>query len=521
MKRKLAIAGLATAVAGALAAAIVLVAPSASAETAAFTRTSTWGTGYEAKFTVTNNTSATINSWNVQFDLPSGSIMGSYWDALVTTSGQHVTATNRSWNGTLAPNASTSFGFIVTGNGDPANCTVNGASCGGGGVITAPGAPSNLRATGTTSTSISLAWNASSGTVTGYRVYEGSTVKATATGTSATVSGLAADSSHTYTVKAYNSAGESGASNAVTAKTGTVVDPPPPPPTGRMSAPYLYMGWGNPPAPATVMQATGIKQFTMAFMLASGGCNPAWDGSRSLTGGADQQAINAIRAAGGDIQISFGGWSGNKLGPACSSPELLAGAYQKVIDAYGLKYIDIDIENSDEFENEVVQDRILNALKIVKQKNAGITTIVTFGTSQTGPNYWGTRLITRSKELGANIDNYTIMPFDFGCTSNMATCTQSAAEGLKTALRNAFGWTDAQAYAHMGISGMNGLSDQQELTTPAMWTQIRDYAKSSGIARFATWSVNRDRGCAGGGVQSACSGIAQADWEFTKIMAGF
>jgi hypothetical protein len=54
-----------------------------------------------------------------------------------------------------------------------------------------------------------------------------------------------------------------------------------------------------------------------------------------------------------------------------------------------------------------------------------------------------------------------------------------------------------------------------------MWTQIRDYARARGIARFATWSVNRDRGCAGGGVQSACSGIAQADWEFTRIMAAF
>lgn len=527
MKRRLTLAGLATAVAGAIAAAIVLIAPSASAETAAFTRTSSWGSGYEAKFTVTNSTSSTITSWKVEFDLPSGSTMGTYWDALVSTSGQHVTATNRSWNGTLAPNATTSFGFIVTGNGDPTNCTVNGSSCSGGGnAPSKPGAPSGLKVTGTTNSSITLSWSAASGTITGYRVYEGSAVAATATGTSATVSGLTANSKHTYTVKAYNAAGESGASNSVTATTnGTVPDdpttPPPNPTPGKMSAPYLYMGWGNPPAPATVMQATGIKQFTMAFMLASGGCNPAWDGSRPLTGGADQQAINAIKGAGGDVEISFGGWSGNKLGPACSTPEALAGAYQKVIDAYGLKYIDIDIENSDEFENEAVQDRILNALKIVKQKNSGITTIVTFGTSTTGPNYFGKRLITRSKELGANIDVFTIMPFDFGCTSNMASCTQSAAEGLKTELRNAFGWSDAQAYGHMGISGMNGLSDQQELTTPAMWTQIRDYAKSKGLARLATWSVNRDRGCAGGGVQSACSGIAQADWEFTKIMAGF
>lgn len=447
MKRRLTMAGLAAALATGAAAALVLVAPAASAATASFVRVSSWSTGYEARFTVTNNTSSTINGWNVQFDLPAGSSMGTYWDALVSTSGQHVTATNRSWNGTLAPNASTSFGFIVTGTGDPANCTANGASCSGGG--TPP---------------------------------------------------------------------------TVAPTTRPPTTPPTTPPPGnvtRMSAPYLYLDWGNPPSATAVMQATGIRQFTMAFMLSGGGCTPAWDGNRPLTGGADQQTINAIRAAGGDIQISFGGWSGNKLGPNCATPQALAGAYQQVINAYNLRYIDIDIENSDEFENEVVQDRILNALKIVKQNNPGITTIVTFGTSQTGPNYWGNRLITRAAALQANIDNFTIMPFDFGCTSNMATCTQSAAEGLKNALKSAFGWSDAQAYAHMGISGMNGLSDQQELTTPAMWTQIRDYAKARGIARFATWSVNRDRGCPGGGVQAACSGIAQSDWEFTRIMAAF
>lgn len=47
----------------------------------------------------------------------------------------------------------------------------------------------------------------------------------------------------------------------------------------------------------------------------------------------------------------------------------------------------------------------------------------------------------------------------------------------------------------MGISGMNGLSDQQELTTVAAWTQIRDWAKSKGLTRLAYWAVNRDRPC--------------------------
>jgi len=115
---------------------------------------------------------------------------------------------------------------------------------------------------------------------------------------------------------------------------------------------------------------------------------------------------------------------------------------------------------------------------------------------------------------------FTIMPFDFG-SGNIGQDTVNASEGLKNKLKSAFGWSDAQAYGHMGISGMNGLSDQQEMTSLATWTQIRDYARNNGLARLAFWAVNRDRPCPGGGVVSNCSGIDQPEWEFTRITAGF
>jgi chitodextrinase len=75
--------------------------------------------------------------------------------------------------------------------------------------------------TGTTSSSVSLAWSASTG-ATSYNVYRGG-VKvnpSAVTSVSYTDSGLAASTSYTYTVKAVNSAGESGASTQVAATTG-------------------------------------------------------------------------------------------------------------------------------------------------------------------------------------------------------------------------------------------------------------------------------------------------------------
>ncbi|GAA2740538.1 carbohydrate binding domain-containing protein [Kitasatospora cinereorecta] len=386
----------------------------------------------------------------------------------------------------------------------------------------APTAPGSLTSTGTTSSSVSLSWTAATDNVgvTGYDVYQGASRVATVTGTSATVGGLAASTAYTFTVKAHDAAGNaSAASNPVTVTTGAGGGGT----SGfKQAAPYLYNGWGNPPAATTVMNATGVKWFTLAFVLSSGGCNAAWDGQRPLTGGVDQATINAVRAAGGDVVPSFGGWQGNKLGPNCADANALAGAYQSVISAYGLKAIDIDIENTDEFENPTVQDRILGALKIVKQNNPGLHTIVTFGTSTTGPTSYGNRLIEQSKALGADIDVFTLMPFDFGnASTDMYAATVGAANGLKDKLKSTFGWDDATAYAHVGLSGMNGVSDNAEVTTVQNWTDIRNWANANHIARLAFWSVNRDRGCAGGGLQESCSGIAQNDWQFTSITAGF
>ena len=111
---------------------VVTTASAAGTVTATFTKEWDWGTGYQAKYTITNGSDATITSWRVEFDLPSSATMGTFWEADITVSGSHVVATNRSYNGTLSPGASTSFGFIVVGSGNPTNCTINGAPCSSG-----------------------------------------------------------------------------------------------------------------------------------------------------------------------------------------------------------------------------------------------------------------------------------------------------------------------------------------------------------------------------------------------------
>ena len=83
--------------------------------------------------------------------------------------------------------------------------------------------PGNLRSTGVTANSVSLAWNAStdnSGSIAGYDVYQGSTKVAIDGSLTATVTGLTPNTQYTFTVKARDPDGNaSGASNAVTVRT--------------------------------------------------------------------------------------------------------------------------------------------------------------------------------------------------------------------------------------------------------------------------------------------------------------
>lgn len=292
-------------------------------------------------------------------------------------------------------------------------------------------------------------------------------------------------------------------------------------PVGR-AAPYEYLGWGSPPAPTTVMATTGIQSFTLAFMLSKKTCDPAWDGTRPLTGGSDQAAINAIRAAGGDVVVSFGGWSGRKLGQRCKTATALAAAYQKVINAYALKAIDIDIEHS-EIAGAKTRARVIAALAAVRAANPALEIYVTFGTSPTGPSAQGTKLISYAASIGFLPTAWTVMPFDFGAPgTNMVTASIGAVQGLRQVLQTSYGLTAAAAYQHAGLSSMNGVTDSREIVSVADFQAILTFAQQNHLARFTFWSVNRDRSCpTAGTISDSCSGVSQTPYAYTNVVGQY
>ena len=86
----------------------------------------------------------------------------------------------------------------------------------------APSAPTNLSANNITETTVDLSWNASSDNVgvTGYDVYQGSSLLGSATGTTAQITGLTANTTYNFYVEAKDAEGNiSAASNTVSVTT--------------------------------------------------------------------------------------------------------------------------------------------------------------------------------------------------------------------------------------------------------------------------------------------------------------
>ncbi|MFF0336021.1 glycosyl hydrolase family 18 protein [Streptomyces fimicarius] len=199
-----------------LAAMVGLASPASAATsaTATYTKKSDWGSGFEGQWTVKNTGTTALSSWTIEWDFPSGTSVGSAWDASVTSSGNHWTAKNLAWNGSVAPGASISFGFNGSGSGSPTGCKLNGASCDGGSVPgdnppSAPGAPTT---SDVTNTSVKLSWSAATDDngVKNYDVLRDGAKVATVTGTTYTNTGLTAGTDYSYAVQARDTADQTG-----------------------------------------------------------------------------------------------------------------------------------------------------------------------------------------------------------------------------------------------------------------------------------------------------------------------
>ena len=290
----------------------------------------------------------------------------------------------------------------------------------------------------------------------------------------------------------------------------------------QYAAPYAEV-WNSPTALTTVRNATGLKYFTLAFVIDGGGCNATFNGDTSITDAGWTSAINSLRAAGGDVIASFGGAAGSEEALACTSVSTLETQYKRVIDGLNLTRLDFDIEGS-ALDNTAANDRRNQALADLQQQYAAAGTRLdidyTLPVDPSGLESNSLSLLNNAKSHGLTVNLVNIMTMDYGGSMDMGQAAISAAQGLHTQLGQI--WTtktSAQLYAMEGNTLMIGVNDSSnEVFSTGNASSLESFAKTNGIQELSFWSLGRDKACAtnGGSAQDSCSGTSQSAWQFSS-----
>ncbi|NUW00487.1 glycoside hydrolase family 18 chitinase [Streptomyces sp. CAI 127] len=433
-----------------LAAMVGLASPASAATsaTATYTKKSDWGSGFEGQWTVKNTGTTALSSWTIEWDFPSGTAAGSAWDASLTKSGNHYTAKNLSWNGTVAPGASVSFGFNGTGSGSPTGCKLNGASCDGGSVPgdNAPSAPGKPTASDITDTSVKLSWTAATDDngVKNYDVLRDGAKVATVTGTTYTNTGLTAGTDYSYAVQARDTADQTGPVSASTAvrTTGGGGEQP----GGDKINLGYFTNWGvygrNYHVKNLVTSGTAAKitHINYAFgNVQNGKCtigdayadyDKAYTADQSVDGVADTwdqplrgnfNQLRKLKAKYPHIKVlwSFGGWTwSGGFGQAVQNPAAFAQSCYDLVE---------DPRWADVFDGIDLDWEYPNACGLTCDTSgpAAIKTMADAMRAKFGPNNLVTAAITADGSSGGKIDAadyggaaqsfdwYNVMTYDF------------------------------------------------------------------------------------------------------------
>ncbi|MFI8351120.1 glycosyl hydrolase family 18 protein [Streptomyces sp. NPDC085596] len=435
-----------------LAGLVGLAAPAQAATnvTATYVKSQDWGSGFEGKWTVKNTGTAAISAWTIEWDFPSGTSVSSAWDADVTSSGTHWTAKNKSYNGSVAPGSSVSFAFNGAGSGSPSNCRLNGDSCDGTTVPgdAAPSAPGAPTASAVTDTSVKLSWSAATDDkgVKNYDVLRDGTKVATVTTTSYTDTGLSAGTDYSYSVRARDTADQTGPASGSTAVRTTGGGTNPPPATGDKVKLGYFTEWGiygrnyNVKNIVTSGSASKITHINYAFGNVTGGkCaigdsyadyDKAFTADQSVSGAADTwdqplrgnfNQLRQLKAKYPNIKVlwSFGGWTwSGGFGEAAKNPAAFAQSCYDLVE---------DPRWADVFDGIDIDWEYPNAcgLSCDTSGSAAFKNVASALRSKFGANYLVTAAVTADGSNGGKIEAadyagasqylnwYNVMTYDF------------------------------------------------------------------------------------------------------------
>jgi chitinase len=290
--------------------------------------------------------------------------------------------------------------------------------------------------------------------------------------------------------------------------------------TASSVAPYVDMGAWPTPILSTMASRGGVKSFTLGFVT-SFGCKASWFGAFDPRTGWQRDEINKLRAAGGDVKISFGGASGIELAYFCTTPATLANEYDAVVNAYALKYVDFDIEGAATADPTTIARRSA-ALKILQDRHPSLKISLTLPVLPNGLTADGLNVVRSAKNAGVNLDMVNVMAMDYYQGSgDQGAKAIAAARATQSQVKSVYGGTDAAAWKKVGVTPMLGVNDSQnEIFLQKDARALVSFASSVHLGMLSFWEQGRDANACNGALYR-CTNVAQQPYEYSRIFAGY
>ncbi len=305
-------------------------------------------------------------------------------------------------------------------------------------------------------------------------------------------------------------------------------------------APYYetYLAPSTASISATA-QASGARYFTLAFLQSTGknSCTLDWNGNSAQPLGYYAADIASLRAAGGDVIPSFGGFSadqgGTEIADSCTNVSQIAAGYESVITTLGVTRLDMDVE-AKSLNNTAGISRRNQAIAMTEAWAAtnGIPLQIqyTIPVEQYGLDPNGEAVLQNAVTNHAAVTSVNIMVFDYYIAGegvvNMGQAAINAANNTHAQLATIYpALTSTQIWTMEAMTMLPGIDDYPKKTEV---THLNDaqamlsYAQAQGMNLLSIWAIQRDNGgCPGTRDSNTCSGITQGTWDFSHLLEPF
>jgi Glycosyl hydrolases family 18 len=308
----------------------------------------------------------------------------------------------------------------------------------------------------------------------------------------------------------------------------------------QVYAPY-FETWQKNSLPV-IARNSGARYLTLAFLQTPkrGSCSVAWNGDpKRMVGPKDPYLaqIRKLRAMGGDVVPSFGGYSadqgGTEIADSCPSAAKIAKVYEKVVTTYHVTRLDMDVE-AKSLDNKAGIARRSEAIRILQEWAAKthrtVQIVFTIGVEP-----WGlpANCLNVLKSAVAHGVRFTvnIMAFDYYNKQSpkgieMGTAAVKALNSTHKQLGQLYPkLSQPRLWALEGITLLPGIDDypkKTEVTYLPDASKVESFAAAHRLPEISIWALQRDNGGCPGTIDSNhCSGIKQATWAFSHLLEHF